>query len=270
MSEDSFSEELQTRTRRQHDLSNTLVNLSAPLALSSPDVYRLLLVSWYWIYKTVETKMEHFRLTYPKVGAIYFPQLLRTGAFEDDLRFYYGSDFEKRIMPPSKATADYIKNFVQSIENDPVCIIAYCYTMYLGMFGGGPIVKRWVRSAFSLPPGKGTKIFEFSDTIPDIPKFKKEYKDAMDRIALSRDEKERIVEMKKQVFAHNDTIFAEIRKTATYNRRVISVVVKYALLFVVLLGTFRFLFDASFRTHAREIFFAVTSWVSSRTTDLDT
>lgn len=255
MSEENFSEELRTRTLRQHDLSDTLVSLSVPLALSSPDVYRILLLSWYWIYKTIESKMEELRRCYPKVGAIYFPQLLRTSAFEDDLRYYYGSDFEQRITPPSKATADYIRNFEKCVDDNPVCLIAYCHTMYLAIFAGGSILKKWVRSGFNLPPGKGTKVFDFSDTISDVIKFRKEYNGAMNRIALSRDEKERIIATKMQIFEANNAIFAEIRGNSAYKSHVVFFIAKYTALFLVFLVMLGYLFESSLRKHVGDFVF---------------
>lgn len=249
MDDEDFSTELRTRTRRQHDLSTAIVNLSAPLALSSPKVYRMLLVSWYWIYKTMEVEMEERRRRYPKVSAVYFRELLRTAAFEEDLRYYYGEDFAKRIGPPSQATAEYIQEFKECVDQDPTLIIAYCQTMYLAMFGGGAIVKKWISSAFAPPPGKGSKIFDFSDTIDDVREFQREYNDAVNRIALTRKEKDRLIERKRKIFADNDTIFAEIRGSRTYNMRVLFVVCVCLLIAVGAYFLIRILLDSTFRDY---------------------
>lgn len=249
MDEEDFATELRTGTRRQHDLSTAVVNLSAPLALSSPKVYRMLLVSWYWIYKTMEAEMEERRRRYPKVSAVYFRELLRTAAFEEDLRYYYGEDFPKRIGTPSKATAEYIQTFKECVDQDPMLIIAYCHTMYLGMFGGGPIVKKWIDSTFAPPPGKGSKIFDFSDTIDDVTEFQREYNEAVNRIALTREEKDRLIQRKRKIFADNDTIMAEVRGSRTYNRRLLLVVCVFLLIAVVAYCLIRILLDSTFREY---------------------
>lgn len=114
-------------------------------------------------------------------------------------------------------------------------LIAQCQTMYMALFGGGVFVKKWIRNAFKYPDGVGTAIFDFSHTIDDVSLFQQQYYDAINRISLSRMDKNAIIEHKKRVFQYNDTIFEELRESTVYTQRVRDVLIRFFVLMLLFL-----------------------------------
>lgn len=235
---EDFATQLRVGTRTHHGVSGTLVKLSAPLALSSPEVYRLLLTSFYYIYKALEEQMETCRLQFPKIGVLYFRELLRTKAFERDLAHYYGLNFHNEIPSPSTATAIYIDDMRAAIAEEPVVLFAYCQALYMALFGGGKIIRGWVVRAFNLESDHGCAIFDFSDMIPDVDAdaFRRLYADALNSVALSDAQKMRIIEQKKRVFEGNDTIIKEVCASGLYRRRVVSVLCRFLAIVAILIA----------------------------------
>jgi heme oxygenase len=126
-----FATELQVRTRQQHSVANAVVNVTAPIALSSRRVYRLAVKAFYHIYLAIESEMERLRRNYPKVSVVYFREVLRTKAFEEDLAFYYGPEWRSEMGPPSPATVRYVKALRDAVEENPVLIVAFCQVRFL-------------------------------------------------------------------------------------------------------------------------------------------
>lgn len=100
--------------------------------------------------------------------------------------------------------------------------------MYCALFGGGLFFARWCKFAFRLRGGEGTAAFDFSHTIPDMRAFRNRYSAALNGLVLTRKEKDEIFQARIDVFDMNETIFAELRSSFEYRRRVRNVV--YALL----------------------------------------
>lgn len=123
---EDFAVEIRVRTKRQHSVANAAVNLTAPLALSSPRVFRLLVKSFYHVYLTLEDEMERLRRSYPKVSAMYFREVLRTKGFEEDLAYFYGPAWRTSMGPPSPATVEYVSKLRNAVEQNPLLIIAFC------------------------------------------------------------------------------------------------------------------------------------------------
>jgi heme oxygenase len=126
-----FSTELRERARQSHSLSHSAVNLTAPIALSSPLVYRLLVKQFYFVFMSMEMEMERLRRNFPKVSNIYFRELLRTAAFEQDLAFYYGVSWRDTMGPPSPATVKYIAEMQSAVAKNPLLIISFCQVSLL-------------------------------------------------------------------------------------------------------------------------------------------
>jgi heme oxygenase len=126
-----FATELQVRTRQQHSVANAVVNLTAPIALSSPRVYRMAVKAFYHVYLTIESEMERLRRNYPKVSVVYFREVLRTRAFEEDLAFFYGPSWQTEMGPPSPATVSYVEELRRAVAENPILIVAFCQVRFL-------------------------------------------------------------------------------------------------------------------------------------------
>lgn len=229
-----FSTELRVRTRRQHAASDAMVNLTMPLALSSPHVYRLVLKSFYFIYSAMEEEFEKRRRMHPKLNGIYYRQLLRAAAFERDLCYFYGADWAREMGPPSKETARYIAEMKAAVKTEPTLIIAYSQPLCVGLLAGGQTMSGWVRKSFGCQDGQGTQIFDFSDTIQDVAAFREEYSGRLNSLNLDRAARDRIIAQKRLVFAANESIFSELRRTAPYRKRVLSLLLRVVALVALL------------------------------------
>lgn len=238
---DDFTTQLRKRTEGEHLVSSALIKLSAPVALSSTKTYGQLLVSFYYVFQAMEQELETRRLQYPKISPIYFRELFRTRMFERDLEYYFPSG---EIPSPSEATREYVDELRSSVEDDPVLLIAYSQAMYLALIKDGPVIRRWVANAFGLTPPLGCAIFDFSETISDVSKFRNRFNDAVNSIALSDPQKERIIRQEQRVFERNNSIIKEVCSSVQLQQRlraillrVIVVVVIFGVLFYLLFYT---------------------------------
>lgn len=257
--EQDFATQLRTHTVNQHASSSTIVNLSAPFALSSPRIYRLLLVSFYYVFKALEEELETRRLLYPKISPIYFRELLRTPAFEKDLGYYYEcyANDMTNIPPPSPATCAYVAEMRAAVNEEPVLIMAYCQALYMGLLSGGVVIRRWLINAFGLTPPMGVAIFDFSDTISDVSNFKGAYADAINRVSLSDALKARIIAQKKRVFECNNELINEVCSSNDYQRRMAIVCAKIIIVLFVIYLLWRYLLLKLFTFHTKESSFLV-------------
>jgi heme oxygenase len=92
--------------------------------------------------------------------------------------------------------------------------------MYSALFGGGAVIRTWCSKAFGLQGPDGTRAFDFSGAIPDRPAFRRRYNAALNALPLTREEKEVICAQRQEIFRLNSTLFAEMRASAAYRRRV--------------------------------------------------
>lgn len=242
---DDFTTQLRKRTEGEHKVSGALIKLSAPIALSSQKTYGQLLVSFYYVFQALEQELETRRLQYPKISPIYFRELFRTRMFERDLEYYFPSG---EIPPPSEATREYVAELKSSVDDDPVLLIAYTQAMYLALISGGSIIRRWVVNAFGLTPPLGCAIYDFSETISDVSKFKSRFTDAVNSIALSDAQKERIIRQKQRVFERNNSIIREVCLSVQFQQRLRAILVRVIVVIVIFGILFYLLFYTSSTT----------------------
>lgn len=243
---------LRKQTASHHATSDRLVHMLAPFVLSSPRVYRTLLASFYHVYSALERHMDRRRFQFPKIAPIYFRELLRSASFEADLAFYYSSSnsspnsspaltstsivnsasgkplLPPDVPPPSPATQAYIREMDAAVADEPVLLIAYSYTMYMALLSGGKVIRGWIAKAFNLDPSAtdGLHIFDFSTDpgIHDLPRFKQTYKDAVNSLSLSDEQKRRIVNQKRRVFECNNSLINEVCWSHASRRRCLRIV----------------------------------------------
>jgi heme oxygenase len=169
--------------------------------------YRKLVANFYFIYSAMEEEMEKHRV-HPVVGKIYFPQLNRKYALEQDLTYYYGYNWHEQIKL-SPAGEAYVARIREISSTQPELLVAHSYTRYLGDLSGGQILKGIAQTAMKLSDGSGTAFYEFAD-IPDEKVFKHEYRQALDEIPVDQATGDRIVEEANAAFGLNMKMFQEL------------------------------------------------------------
>ena len=168
--------------------------------------YRKLVTNLYFVYSAIEEEMEKLK-DHPIVSKIYYPQLNRKASLEQDLYFYYGSNWRNEIAL-SQAGQAYVDRIHEIAATEPELLVAHSYTRYLGDLSGGQILKKIAERAMNLTEG-GTAFYEFPE-ISDEKAFKNEYRQAMDELPIDQATADRIVAEANDAFGMNMKLFNEL------------------------------------------------------------
>ncbi len=169
--------------------------------------YRKLAGNLYFVYSAMEEEMERHR-NHPVLSKLYFPELNRKQSLEQDLYYYYGSNWKEDVQP-SEAAKAYVARIRDVSNTQPELLIAHLYTRYLGDLSGGQILKGIAQKAMNLQDGQGTQFYEFND-ISDEKAFKTNYRQQMDSVDIDQDMATRIVDEANDAFGMNMKMFNEL------------------------------------------------------------
>ncbi|MBD0343355.1 MAG: heme oxygenase (biliverdin-producing) [Coleofasciculus sp. Co-bin14] len=169
--------------------------------------YRKLVANLYFVYSAMEEEMERHQ-NHPILSKINFPQLHRKKTLEQDLSFYYGSNWREQVAPSPAATA-YVEHIREISASQPELLVAHSYTRYLGDLSGGQILKKIAQQAMNLSEGQGTAFYEFQE-IPDEKAFKRQYRQALDDLSVDEATADRIVDEANATFGMNMKLFQEL------------------------------------------------------------
>jgi heme oxygenase len=169
--------------------------------------YRKLAGNLYFVYSAMEEEMERHR-NHPILSKLYFPELNRKQSLEQDLYYYYGSNWKEEVKPSETAKA-YVARIREVSNTQPELLIAHLYTRYLGDLSGGQILKGIAQKAMNLQDGQGTQFYEFND-ISDEKAFKVNYRQQMDSVDIDQDMATRIVDEANDAFGMNMKMFNEL------------------------------------------------------------
>ncbi|NJK27336.1 MAG: heme oxygenase (biliverdin-producing) [Coleofasciculaceae cyanobacterium SM2_3_26] len=169
--------------------------------------YRKLVANLYFVYTAMEEEMERHQ-AHPLLSKVYYPQLNRKASLEEDLRYYYGTNWQTQIEP-SPAAQTYVQRVREVSETAPELLISHLYTRYLGDLSGGQILKKIAVQAMNLAEGEGTAFYEFAE-IPDEKAFKNEYRQTLDSLPLDEAATDRIVDEANHAFKLNMGMFLEL------------------------------------------------------------
>ena len=169
--------------------------------------YRKLVSNLYFVYSAMEEEMERHR-EHPILSKIYFQELNRKKTLEQDLCYYFGSNWQEQVVP-SVAAKEYVQRIKDMSEKEPELLVAHSYTRYLGDLSGGQILKKIAQRGMNLSDGQGTAFYEFKQ-IPDEKAFKAKYRQAMDDLPIDDATADRIVEEANAAFGMNMKMFQEL------------------------------------------------------------
>jgi heme oxygenase len=161
----------------------------------------------YFVYAAMEEAMQQLK-EHPVMGKMYFPELNRKESLEQDLVYYYGSNWREEAKP-SEATQAYVAEIQKVAQEDPELLIAHLYTRYIGDLSGGQILKKIAVNAMNLNEGEGTNFYEFAQ-IPDEKAFKNMYRSTLDSLPINAAKADAIVEEANAAFHHNMNMFNEL------------------------------------------------------------
>ncbi len=232
-----FSKLLRARTNRKRTATQMVSNLTVPLALSSPRVYLALLRAYHFIFVAFEEEFEKRRRVFPRLNAIYFRELLRTSAFEQDIAFFTelsSADSKQLVLPSAKK---FVSQMRAALAREPVLVISYSYALYIGLLTASPKMIPWIRTSFDINAegrNTGVAIWDFSSTIAVPVGFRKRFDTALDELKLRDEQREEIYQQVHLALDSSAEIFKEIKASEEFVTTVISAVSRGLVGFVLL------------------------------------
>ncbi|MBV8882396.1 MAG: heme oxygenase (biliverdin-producing) [Chroococcidiopsidaceae cyanobacterium CP_BM_RX_35] len=204
----NLATKLREGTKKAHTMAENVGFVKCFLkGVVEKNSYRKLVGNLYFVYSAMEEEMERHR-NHPILSKIYFPQLNRRRSLEQDLSFYYGSNWREQLVL-SPAGEAYVQRIRELATSDPELLISHLYTRYLGDLSGGQILKGIAQRAMNLSNGEGTAFYEFQD-IPDEKQFKADYRQALDQLPITDTTADRIVDEANAAFGMNMKLFQEL------------------------------------------------------------
>lgn len=204
----NLATKLREGTKKAHTMAENVGFVKCFLkGVVEKNSYRKLVANLYFVYSAMEEEMERHR-SHPVLSKIYFQQLNRKKSLEQDLCYYYGSNWREQVAPSAAAQA-YVEHIRQVSASEPELLVAHSYTRYLGDLSGGQILKKIAQKAMNIADGEGTAFYEFQD-IPDEKAFKAQYRQALDELPIDDTTAERIVDEANATFGMNMKMFQEL------------------------------------------------------------
>jgi len=203
-----FSQALRERTRGGHSASEG-ANFMDDLMKGngSREDYIALVAQHYFIYEALETAALTFAND-AEAGAFISPQLTRLPALRADLAFLIGDDWLSAIAP-LPTTERYVARIHEvAAEGWAGGFIAHHYTRYLGDLSGGQIIRTLMQRQFGFETnGVGFYLF---DEIAKPKEFKDTYREQLDAVAWSSEERERVIDEVMLAYGFNTDLFSDL------------------------------------------------------------
>lgn len=204
----NLATKLREGTKKAHTMAENVGFVKCFLkGVVEKNSYRKLVANFYFVYSAMEEEMERHR-QHPVLSKIYFRQLNRQRSLEQDLSYYYGSNWREQIAP-SPAGQEYIQRIRDLSASAPELLVAHSYTRYLGDLSGGQILKKIAQRAMNLSEEGGIAFYDFKD-IPDEKAFKAMYREALDELPIDDATADRIVDEANAAFGMNMKMFMEL------------------------------------------------------------
>jgi heme oxygenase len=205
----SFSQALRERTWSGHGESEEAGFMSDLMTgKGTREDYVALVAQHYFIYEALEAAGE--RMCADASAAPFITsQLTRLPAIEEDLRFLIGADWRKRIAP-LPTTALYVERIETVAATWSGGFIAHHYTRYLGDLSGGQIIRTLMQRQFGFETnGVGFYLF---DQIAQPKKFRETYRDQLDAVDWSAEERERVIAEVLIAYRFNTDLFVDLSR----------------------------------------------------------
>jgi heme oxygenase len=182
---------------RHSDFEMSLVNGTVP-----EDAYRDFMGQTYFIYCALEDRAQELKDD-PIAGRVIFPELNRRGAIEEDLAYYYGPDWREQIdqLPVTEEYAERIR------DATPRSFVAHHYTRYLADLSGGFMIYEGLKKSWGRDT-EGLRYYLFPE-VKAFP-FKKRYRQILDELPLTVDEKWEVIEESLVAYEFNVEIVRQL------------------------------------------------------------
>ena len=202
--------QLREGTKKAHTMAENTGFMSCFLkGVVDKSTYRNLVADFYFVYTAMEEEIG--RLTMegnPVVAPINYPELDRKKQLEEDLLFYFGSDWSS-LVRPTPAAAAYVARIRQVAKDNPELLVGHHYTRYIGDLSGGQMLKSIAQKAMNLTDSNGLRFYEF-DSIDDQKAFKIKYRYQLDNLPIDQLIADSIIEEANNAYQFNMNMFKEL------------------------------------------------------------
>ncbi len=209
----TLSTQLKEGTKKSHNAAeNTKFVAGFLKGVLNPEEYRKLITDFYYVYETMEQRIEETKDPLASILKQWGAKLYRTAFLQRDLRYYYGPMY-RELMIPSEACNTYCYRLNEIAEKDPYLLIAHHYTRYIGDLSGGQILKGIAKKALNPPEGEGLHFYDFP-MIDDAKAFKTDYRAVLDGLEVNEHQVNTLITEANYAFRLNMYIFDELQGDA--------------------------------------------------------
>jgi heme oxygenase len=206
-----FSRTIRDATREQHERaegSSFMADLlGGRLGMAA---YACYMRQLWFVYRALESGAKALAGD-PVAGPFLRPGLARRAALERDLAHLYGARW-RAAGEPLPATAAYADRIERVAREWPAGYVAHHYTRYLGDLSGGQVIRGIAERTWGFERGgDGVRFYVFDD-IPNPARFKREYRAALDALAVDALEAQRVVDECRRAFRCNTAMFADLAR----------------------------------------------------------
>jgi heme oxygenase (biliverdin-producing, ferredoxin) len=203
----NLASKLREGTKKSHSMAENTGFIACFLkGTVEKNSYRKLVSNLYFVYSAMEEEMAKHQ-HHPVLSKLFFPELDRKQSLEQDLAYYFGSNWKDQVAP-SAATQQYVARIHEVADRNPELLVAHLYTRYMGDLSGGQILKKIAQNAMNLTDG-GLAFYEF-DRIEDEKSFKANYRKMMDELPIDEAQADLIVDEANDAFGKNMVMFKEL------------------------------------------------------------
>ena len=209
-----FSKRIKEGTSKSHSAAeNTKFVASFLRGVLDPEEYRKLLTNFWYVYDTMEQRIQESNDPIVQVLKQWNPILFRTSFLQRDLQYYYGPMWREKQIP-SEACNKYCYRITEVGNDDPYLLVSHHYTRYIGDLSGGKILRGIAEKALTLPEGEGLHFYDFP-RIDDAKEFKTNYRSTLDNIGFTESQQVALIDEANHAFRLNMDLFNEIQGSAS-------------------------------------------------------
>jgi len=206
----ALARQLREGTKKSHTMAENTGFISCFLkGVVDKSSYRKLLADLYFVYSAMEEEIEKLcKNSHPIISPIGFKELFRKEKLEQDLSFYFGSNWSE-LVKPSKPAFEYEARIREIAKDNPELLIGHHYSRYIGDLSGGQLLKTITKKAMNLNGDEGLSFYIF-DEITDEKEFKINYRNTLDNLPIDQKIADSIIEEANRSFKYNMDIFNEL------------------------------------------------------------
>ena len=206
----ALATQLREGTKKSHTMAENTGFVSCFLkGVVDKSTYRKLIADLYFVYSAMEDEITRLSNEgHPVISSIGFKELFRRKTLQQDLKFYFGENWESvlQISSSAKVYEDRIRYIAKT---SPELLVGHHYTRYIGDLSGGQILRRIAQKAMNITGQNGLKFYDF-DEINDEKEFKLMYSKTLNLLPINQETADSIVNEANLAFKYNMDMFKEL------------------------------------------------------------